>query len=126
MDGAAGDVIVENGVHHLVTFDGAFAFKAIADDNGFEFAAIAGDIGFRVGYAFLDLVAEKVDLALRFEPPSHTSFVAKRLIADPWVVCASPAYIEQFGEPARPNDLKQHRCLTIEAKMQETNHFYNI
>lgn len=69
----------------------------------------------------LDLVAEKVDLAIRFEPPALTSFVAKRLIDDPWVVCASPSYLERYGHPQSPADLHQHRCLTIEARMFETN-----
>lgn len=69
----------------------------------------------------LDLVAEKVDLAIRFEKPVHASFVAKRLIADPWIVCASPNYIGRFGKPEEPTQLLAHRCLTIEARQSESN-----
>ena len=69
----------------------------------------------------LDLLAEKVDLAIRFERPEHTSFVAKRLVDDPWVICASPDYLNRFGEPQEPAELLAHRCLTIEARMQENN-----
>ena len=69
----------------------------------------------------LDLVAENVDLAIRFEKPVHSSFVARRLVADPWVVCASPEYIKASGRPESPSDLVDHRCMTIEARMHETN-----
>ncbi|MFT4712593.1 MAG: DNA-binding transcriptional LysR family regulator [Candidatus Azotimanducaceae bacterium] len=61
----------------------------------------------------IDMIEEEVDVAIRFERPTNAAFVAKRLIQDPWVVCASPAYLEQFGTPELPADLTAHRCLTI-------------
>jgi DNA-binding transcriptional LysR family regulator len=69
----------------------------------------------------LDLLAEQVDLAIRFERPTNLSFVATKLIEDPWVVCASPGYLDEYGTPALPTDLVEHRCVTIQAKQDETN-----
>jgi DNA-binding transcriptional LysR family regulator len=69
----------------------------------------------------INLLKERVDIALLFERPVETSFIVRKLIHDPWVVCASPEYLEQHGTPATPSDLLNHRCLTIHAKGQTTN-----
>jgi DNA-binding transcriptional LysR family regulator len=61
----------------------------------------------------IDMIEEHVDVAIRFERPTNAAFVAKRLIQDPWVVCASPIYLAQAGTPELPADLTSHRCLTI-------------
>jgi DNA-binding transcriptional LysR family regulator len=70
------------------------------------------------GDGALDIIEEGVDVAIRFERPTNSAFVAKRLIADPWVVCASPSYLAQFGMPEQPADLGSHRCLTIHKRGQ--------
>lgn len=64
----------------------------------------------------VDLLHERVDLALVFERPDETSFIVKKIIADPWIVCASSIYLRQFGIPQTPADLHKHNCLTIHAK----------
>ena len=69
----------------------------------------------------IDLMREKVDLAIRFEKPNLTSFVAKRLVADPWVVCASPVYLKANRHPQKPDDLNQHKCLAIHARGKTDN-----
>ncbi len=69
----------------------------------------------------LDILEERVDVAIRFARPKNAAFVAKRLIPDPWVVCASPAYLAQFGAPTAPADLLSHRCLTIHQRRQATD-----
>jgi DNA-binding transcriptional LysR family regulator len=66
----------------------------------------------------IDMIEEQVDVAIRFERPTNAAFVAKRLIQDPWVVCASPSYLAQFGAPALPAHLTSHRCLTIHRRGQ--------
>ncbi len=66
----------------------------------------------------INLLNERVDVALLFERPVETSFIARKLIDDPWVVCASPEYLEQYEAPVAPLDLLDHRCLTIHAKGQ--------
>ena len=38
---------------------------------------------------------------------------ARRLAPDSRVLCASPAYLAEYGEPTSPEDLKQHKCITL-------------
>ncbi|QTD55707.1 LysR family transcriptional regulator [Parasphingorhabdus cellanae] len=64
----------------------------------------------------INLLNERVDAALLFDRPAETSFIARKLIDDPWIICASPEYLEQHGTPRVPADLRHHRCLTIHAK----------
>ncbi len=68
----------------------------------------------------INLIDERVDVAVRFERPTHAGFVARPLTEDPWVVCASPEYLEDAGRPQVPADLRDHRCLTIRARDIET------
>lgn len=60
--------------------------------------------------ANLDLVAERVDLAIRLAPRVEGDFIAARLLATRYHVCAAPGYLA--AQPlARPGDLGRHRCL---------------
>ncbi len=59
----------------------------------------------------IDLVEEAFDLAIRIAKLPDSSLVARRLTRIRNVVCASPAYWDKHGRPARPEDLKQHRAL---------------
>ncbi len=58
-----------------------------------------------------DLVAEGIDLAIRFGQPRFASLVARKLIEAPILTVASPRYLERHGRPAHPRDLAAHRCL---------------
>jgi DNA-binding transcriptional LysR family regulator len=58
-----------------------------------------------------DLVSEGVDLAIRFGQPRFSSLVSRKLIEAPVLTVASPGYVERYGKPAHPSDLRQHRCL---------------
>ncbi|WP_149539473.1 LysR family transcriptional regulator [Siccirubricoccus phaeus] len=58
-----------------------------------------------------DLVADGVDLAIRFGQPRLASLVARKLIEAPILTVAAPRYLERFGRPAHPSDLVRHRCL---------------
>lgn len=64
----------------------------------------------------VDLLNERIDLAFMFEQPNETSFITRKLIADPWIVCASSNYLKKHGHPKTPHDLRNHRCLTIHAR----------
>ncbi len=68
----------------------------------------------------IDMVTERIDVAIRFEQPTNTDFVVRPLIEDPWVVCASPSYLVQHGAPQHPYELATHRCLTIRARDVES------
>jgi DNA-binding transcriptional LysR family regulator len=58
-----------------------------------------------------DLVAEGIDLAIRFGQPRLSTLVSRKLIEAPILTLASPRYLERYGKPAHPSDLADHRCL---------------
>jgi DNA-binding transcriptional LysR family regulator len=58
-----------------------------------------------------DLVAEGVDLAIRFGQPRLSTLVSRKLIEAPILTVAAPAYIKRYGRPTHPAELTQHRCL---------------
>ena len=60
----------------------------------------------------VNLVEERIDLAVRIGNVLDDSLVARRLGACRSVVCASPAYIEASGFPGVPDDLRDHQCIT--------------
>ncbi len=61
--------------------------------------------------AHLDLVAERIDLALRTGQLGDSSFVSRRVGTVRRVLVASPGYLEQHGTPAQPSDLARHQLL---------------
>jgi DNA-binding transcriptional LysR family regulator len=63
--------------------------------------------------ATVDLVADRIDVALRLGALEDSSLVATRLAAVRYVVCASPAYLEAAGTPRRPADVAGHDGLLL-------------
>lgn len=61
--------------------------------------------------SYRDLNREGFDLAVRSEVASDQRLVARPLLAWHEMTCASPAYLEQYGEPQTPAELAEHRCL---------------
>jgi DNA-binding transcriptional LysR family regulator len=60
---------------------------------------------------FLDLVDDRIDLAVRLGRLTESSLVAHRLCDMVYVVCASPKYLRARGRPKVPQDLAHHDCL---------------
>ena len=61
--------------------------------------------------AFVDLIEEGVDLAIRIGELQDSSLVARKLAPNIRVICASPSYFDRRGRPQKPDDLKTHNCL---------------
>ncbi|CAN94929.1 LysR-family transcriptional regulator [Sorangium cellulosum So ce56] len=62
----------------------------------------------------VDLVAERIDVAVRLAAEiSPASLVARRLADDLRVLCASPRYLRRHGTPRRLEDLADHDCITL-------------
>jgi DNA-binding transcriptional LysR family regulator len=59
----------------------------------------------------LDLIAERVDLAIRLGPRLDTGFVGTQLMRTRYRVCASPSYVARAAKLRRPQDLAAHDCL---------------
>jgi len=60
---------------------------------------------------FVDLVGERVDIAVRVTPEPPPSFVARRVGSLRRVLCASPAYLRAHRAPRVPGELGEHACL---------------
>lgn len=61
----------------------------------------------------VNLVEDRVDLAIRIGSLESSSLIARRLAPNRRMVCASPKYIRAHGEPRVPADLAKHNCLTF-------------
>ena len=61
----------------------------------------------------IDLIAERVDLALRVGRLSDSSLVARRLGELPRVLCAAPRYLHERGWPQAPEALEGHDWLGL-------------
>jgi DNA-binding transcriptional LysR family regulator len=62
----------------------------------------------------VDLAAGGFDAGIRLGELISADMVAVRLTPPfPYVVVASSAYLKRRGEPARPEDLRQHACLRM-------------
>lgn len=61
---------------------------------------------------FVDLIEEGIDLVIRIgELADSSGLVARRLTTQKLVICASPEYLLQQGEPIIPEELSQHKCV---------------
>ena len=59
-----------------------------------------------------DLLRDDVDLAIRFGGLADSGqLVARRLVVQPRVICASPAYLREHGTPSSLADVSGHRCV---------------
>ena len=62
-----------------------------------------------------DLVASRIDVAIRIGRLADSSLVARPLATWPVVVCAAPEWIERAGTPADPQDLERADWLLHDA-----------
>jgi DNA-binding transcriptional LysR family regulator len=47
--------------------------------------------------------------------PLQSSAIVRTIVESQAVFCAAPAYLERFGEPGSPEELRAHRCLRLRA-----------
>ena len=69
---------------------------------------------------FLDLVAENIDVAIRFGELEDSSVVATRIGKSIRYVVAAPEYLKSRKLPVEPADLKLHDCVMLNARNNET------
>jgi DNA-binding transcriptional LysR family regulator len=62
----------------------------------------------------VDLVEERIDLAVRVTNRLDDGLVARRLADCRSVLCAAPAYLKRHAAPQRIEDLAQHPCISHE------------
>lgn len=61
----------------------------------------------------MDMVEGGFDIAIRDASLQDSSLIARKLAPVQRIVCASPAYIAQHGEPLQPEDLANHHCVNF-------------
>jgi LysR family transcriptional regulator for bpeEF and oprC len=59
----------------------------------------------------VDLVQEGIDCAIRIGELDDSTLIGRRIGSFNWLVCASPEFLEQHGEPKRLEDLADYRSV---------------
>jgi len=109
---AGAGTVVPRGTLRLtcgVTFGTRHLAVAIA-----EFMARYPEMRFDVELSdrLVDLVDEGFDAAVRIGSIGGVNLVGRRVGSTALVCCAAPAYLARHGEPAAPDELAAHICLT--------------
>ncbi|WP_034105516.1 LysR family transcriptional regulator [Pseudomonas lurida] len=63
--------------------------------------------------SIIDIAGLGIDVAIRIATLRDSTLVATNLASNPRVVCASPAYLAQWGTPSRLDDLNHHQCIAL-------------
>jgi DNA-binding transcriptional LysR family regulator len=71
------------------------------------------ELDLRLNDRVVDLVADQVDVALRVGPIRQAGLAARRVTQMNVVTCASPAYLQDHGEPQTPDELRGHRLVGL-------------
>jgi DNA-binding transcriptional LysR family regulator len=61
----------------------------------------------------VDLIEQELDFSFQIEVPLELDYCAMPLIEGKKIYCASPEYLERFGNPLNPYELRDHRCLCL-------------
>ena len=59
----------------------------------------------------VDLVEEGFDMAVRIARLPSSSLISRQLSTTRMVLCASPAYLREHGDPAHPSELARHTVM---------------
>ena len=68
-------------------------------------------IDLRLDDELSNIVREGFDVAIRIAALADSTLIARRLVPSHHIVCASPEYFAQRGQPKAPEDLRSHNCL---------------
>lgn len=72
------------------------------------------ELDISVNNRMIDVIGSGFDAGIRYGGTVPEDMIAQRLSADiRWIAAAAPAYLASFGEPAHPNQLRDHRCVRI-------------
>jgi DNA-binding transcriptional LysR family regulator len=61
----------------------------------------------------VNISEEGFDCAIRHGDLPDSSLVARKLVSNHRVLCASPQYLKKNGTPKKPDELQKHDCLTM-------------
>jgi DNA-binding transcriptional LysR family regulator len=92
-----------------------------------EFLALYPEItiDLHLSDAYVDLVGEGFDAAIRIASLPDSSLVARTLAPVSRYLVAAPIYLAKHGGPTHPLRLSEHRCVAYVSTPGETWHFRN-
>jgi LysR family transcriptional activator of dmlA len=61
----------------------------------------------------VNLVDSGLDAYIRFGELPDVNLTARKIASNRRLVCAAPAYLAKYGEPATPRELQKHKCIFI-------------
>ena len=61
--------------------------------------------------SYLDLIEERIDVAIRLGTLQDSSYMVKHLQKMKFYICASPDYLNKHGQPQTPQAIANHNCL---------------
>ncbi|WP_095984228.1 LysR family transcriptional regulator [Cystobacter fuscus] len=106
-----------------VNVDSAFGHNVLAPRLG-EFLARhpALSVELVVRDRIGDLVAEGLDMAVRFGEAEPSGLISRQLARSRVLTCASPEYIARHGRPKHPSELAQgrHECIRVRNPFTES------
>jgi DNA-binding transcriptional LysR family regulator len=69
--------------------------------------------------AFVDLIAENVDVALRYGELRDSTLVAQRIGKSVRYLVCTPDYLDGRNLPSKPHDLREHQCVLLNGRNNE-------
>lgn len=69
----------------------------------------------------VDLVQQGLELAVRAGPLADSELIASRLVREPTMLCAAPAYLRRCPAPASVAELEQHRWVVYPPTLRRVN-----
>jgi DNA-binding transcriptional LysR family regulator len=75
------------------------------------------DLEIDLSDGFVDLLGERIDVAIRIGSPPGKLWSEQRLAANRRMLCAAPAYVERHGAPGRHQDLAGHRLIAATGQL---------
>lgn len=63
--------------------------------------------------SIIDMVEGGFDIAIRNGKLNDSTLIARKLAQDTRIICASPDYLAQYGEPRTPKELLKHQMIKL-------------
>lgn len=70
--------------------------------------------------SYLDLIAENIDVSIRFGGLKDSTLITKRIGTSIRYIVAAPDYLKGQSLPSTPQDLMQHQCVILGGRNNET------
>lgn len=70
--------------------------------------------------SYLDLIAENIDVGIRFGGLKDSTLITKRIGTSIRYIVAAPDYLKGQSLPSSPQDLMQHQCVILGGRNNET------